>query len=348
MMRVGLGIVTHNRLSVIRECIQSALAQGPDYIVIVDNNSESETKDFLLSIKALHSELKIIFNSENRFPGFARNQIVTEFKDKTDLIVFHDGDVIINKDCFRILKTVFSGDPTLCQLTPLSIPPVFQKKIFSVNGINLCEPISCCSGCMTAIPTSIFKSGLAWRETIWNPLNNQEIGEDYFLSRDILRKGKKIAWLATQSPFTSHHLGREPDVVENNFEYYVETFGRRGMLSRLKDVLPGKSDSIELLESKLGYTEIHGRFTPSTTQFNESLLTLEQKKEYYVHYKNHINLYQSIKNQSVALDTAKLDLIRNSRNYFDAIEEGHPFFSQKTLQAALFFNDLYIKYGGVI
>ncbi len=197
----------------------------------------------------------------------------------------------------------------------------------------------------TAVRSQAFQEGLKWRETIWAPHNNQEIGEDYFLSREILKSGKKIAWLDHNSPYGSHHKGRDEDELHEHLSYYLKTFSRRGMLSRLREMAPRRVKDIDAWESFHFTTELHDRFSLEHISFDESKLNHSQKDAYQKRFKDHIQLFKDIDPKRGPMDDESSRLIREARDYFDSIEDGHPFFSQQSLQAAIYFNLLHISFG---
>lgn len=346
-MRIGLGIVVHNRLDIIKKCIPTVLAEKPDWIVIVDNNSEFETIEYLQSL-VQSINIKILYNEKNHYAGYARNQIVEILKNRSDLIIFHDSDIIVPKGCFNFLKIIFSNLERLGQISPLPIPTDFKKNKFFVQNVELYEPISCCPGGMTAVRSILFRKGLKWRNIRWEPKNNHEIGEDYFLSRDVMSMGYRIAWFSKYSKYCCVDLGREPALMEKDFEYYLRTFGERGMLSRLKSRFPNRRDEIELYQKEMSIPELHDVFSFEKWDFCTSALPNNEIIRYKSIFENNTKLFMKLEKVTRKLENWELQKLKECRDYFDSIEDGHPLFSQSSLQAALFFSRLYIKNGGPI
>ena len=72
---IGTCVVTHNRLAYSQRCIESLYqSRRPgDQLVVVDNASDDGTVDWLHDY-SLRRGVKVIFNTDNRYPGAACNQ----------------------------------------------------------------------------------------------------------------------------------------------------------------------------------------------------------------------------------------------------------------------------------
>ena len=94
MKSVDIIIVVHNALTYVKKCIESIQKYTLDNynIIIVDNNSNQETKTYLKSLK----NVKIIFNEENYGFGYANNQAVRCTHSK--YICFLNSDTIVTKN----------------------------------------------------------------------------------------------------------------------------------------------------------------------------------------------------------------------------------------------------------
>lgn len=99
MPKVSVIILTYNNLRHTKVCLYSILAHSnyPNLeLVIVDNDSQDETPDFLSDFQKKHKNVKLILNKKNM--GFARgcNQGIKEATG--EYIIFLNNDTIVTPD----------------------------------------------------------------------------------------------------------------------------------------------------------------------------------------------------------------------------------------------------------
>jgi GT2 family glycosyltransferase len=89
-------IVTYNNLVYTRMCVESLLANTDhcNYeLIVVDNNSTDETKEYLNYLAKYHSHIKIIYNETNRGFAAANNQGLSVAKG--EFLVLLNNDTIV-------------------------------------------------------------------------------------------------------------------------------------------------------------------------------------------------------------------------------------------------------------
>lgn len=105
-MKLGVVIVTYNRLDLLKECIESCLNQTYPFekIIIINNNSSDGTKEYLASIKdakvLIHNLKENVGGSGGFYEGVKESQ-----KYNLDYVLLIDDDAILNFDyCEHIYK----------------------------------------------------------------------------------------------------------------------------------------------------------------------------------------------------------------------------------------------------
>jgi GT2 family glycosyltransferase len=103
-MRVAAVVVTHNRRSLLKECLQSIDSQThvADTVVVVDNASTDGTHDFLLTIDDPNYRIVTLPENTGGAGGFAHGiQVAAELP--VDLIWIMDDDCISDPDALERL-----------------------------------------------------------------------------------------------------------------------------------------------------------------------------------------------------------------------------------------------------
>jgi len=193
-------IVTHNRLDMLKRCIDSVKKQlyRVSKIVIVDNNSTDGTKDYLKRISRNLKSIKAIFNKENAGVAKAINIGLDSIKnEKWDLVWITDDDNIANKNALLELVKKYKKNTILGPILidhknnkKLSIP-VYDirnpKKIYTrTKEIKKKEFIEYLTP---------FNFTLVPREVIYRNLLDEKYfiyGEEYDLITRLLLQGCKL------------------------------------------------------------------------------------------------------------------------------------------------------------
>jgi GT2 family glycosyltransferase/glycosyltransferase involved in cell wall biosynthesis len=117
---VSIIIVTYNNSDLTRLCVESILADTthPSYeIIIVDNNSSDATPDELRALEALHPNIRIILNGENRGFAAANNQGLGIARG--DVLILLNNDVVVPRAWLRGLLRCLA-DPAVGLVGPVT------------------------------------------------------------------------------------------------------------------------------------------------------------------------------------------------------------------------------------
>lgn len=103
MEKICCVIVTYNRLSLLKECIQSVLNQtrSIDKIIIVDNGSSDGTKEYLSNLKG--ENIQIIYQENLGGAGGFHTGLKAAYEQEYDWIWLMDDDVEVASDCLENL-----------------------------------------------------------------------------------------------------------------------------------------------------------------------------------------------------------------------------------------------------
>jgi GT2 family glycosyltransferase len=118
---VSIVIVSYNNKSLIQGCIESIFLKTayPKYeLIIIDNNSDDETKDYLKEIQNLHSKIKVIFNETNEGFAKANNKGIKLSKGK--YIILLNNDTIVTKGWISWLIKYLERDKNLKLVGPVT------------------------------------------------------------------------------------------------------------------------------------------------------------------------------------------------------------------------------------
>lgn len=107
-MKIGIHITTYNRLEFTKQCLKSLFLSEPKdcELIIVDNNSTDETKEYLQNLN--HPMLKkIIFNDVNKHLGYAVVQGWNELKDSCDILSWINNDFLFEPGWDENVRSCF-------------------------------------------------------------------------------------------------------------------------------------------------------------------------------------------------------------------------------------------------
>lgn len=130
MIPISIVILSYNRLDEIRRNLISLLvsSRNGDEIIVVDNNSDDGSKEFLNSLCGSYPDLKIIFNKKNLGVAAGRN---VGFRSATnEIVVCLDDDAYLSPDQFSHVAKYFNDNS---KLGALSISVVHGEKHESQN-----------------------------------------------------------------------------------------------------------------------------------------------------------------------------------------------------------------------
>jgi len=120
--RVSIVILTHNRLDMTKDCLESIQRSTKNYeLIIVDNASTDGTVDF---IKNQYFDAKVIRNTENVGIPKARNQGIVAAR--SDFIVLMDNDVIVRDGWMEELLDYMNKDNDIVGIEAWQINKDFE------------------------------------------------------------------------------------------------------------------------------------------------------------------------------------------------------------------------------
>ena len=123
-------ICTYNNLPLLKQSVKALVNQTLDKtnyeVLIVDNNSDDGTAEYIKTILSEHHYLRYIRES-NQGLSYARNRGIDESKGK--IITFIDDDAIAEKDLLKVIVEKFTTYPSLVCLGGRILPKIeFEVK----------------------------------------------------------------------------------------------------------------------------------------------------------------------------------------------------------------------------
>jgi glycosyltransferase involved in cell wall biosynthesis len=222
-------VVTHNRPELTDLTLSSLIntSKNPDhYIIVVDNNSDQETKDVINS----HDIDDKIFLTRNFYPGWACNlgwrQSLVRFPDVT---LFHrsDNDIFYRAGWYEYVVKTFNLFPSL-GLFGLLDPSekwffgtepqvIYEREGYKYNRLSY-PP-----GGSTILRRSLWDVGIKHGENKWGDGE----AEDKILSEAVMDVGYHVAH---SQAFLACHLGTKYGwnrKNQNDYQYYKRSFEDR-------------------------------------------------------------------------------------------------------------------------
>ena len=107
--KISIVFLTYNRLEITKDCLESYLAALDKEIIlellILDNNSDLETKEYLRNFENKHKKIRIIFNKNN--DGVCLGRIKLFYETKGDIICSLDSDAkLLNPSFFDYIYSI--------------------------------------------------------------------------------------------------------------------------------------------------------------------------------------------------------------------------------------------------
>lgn len=235
-------LITYNRMAYTRKTLRAFwdTIDTPYYLVIVDNNSDDGTKEYLKGVKSRGRADKLILNPDNYYPGKACNigwtEGLKEYPDATHLMRL-DNDMHLEKGWDSAAWEYFEAMPSLGQLgiehEAIENPRAAGHEI-TIKGKTINRFPGCVGGpCI--ISRKVWDSGLRYDERPWQTeyKNIPAMQEDSRFSKAIQDQGfmmghmtEKLAW--TFANKTNWHEYKD---------YYRKTMTERGYDRVLEEVL---------------------------------------------------------------------------------------------------------------
>ena len=134
---VSIIIVTYNNLDLTMNCLDSIFRKTahPNYeIIIIDNNSQDGTRDYLNDLTKNHSNISVLLNDQNSGFAKANNQGIE--KARGEYLIFLNNDTIVTRGWITNLVKHLDKNPNLGMVCPVTNSIGNEAKI-NVNYRNL-------------------------------------------------------------------------------------------------------------------------------------------------------------------------------------------------------------------
>ncbi len=158
MPEISVIIVNYNGEKVLEECLNSLYNQSfKDFeIIVVDNNSQDLSKDFLKNQK--NEKLKVVFLDENT--GFGKGNNIGFQNSKGKFIVILNNDTVVDRDFLSNIIKPFSLNEEIGMVAPLIL---FKKNPDTIDkaGGHLIYPdgLNRGRGCQEKLSEKYLKAG---------------------------------------------------------------------------------------------------------------------------------------------------------------------------------------------
>lgn len=236
-MKLLVVLITFNRLAYTKRTLRDfyRTAELPYYLVIVDNASTDGTVEYLKGHLKRDKVDKVIFNSENYYPGKATNIGWTEglkdYPEATHLMRL-DNDMHLEKGWQSAAESYFKSIPELGQLgldhDALDHPKAVLREL-EINGKTINPWPGCCGG-PNIIRRKIWDLGIRYMELMWNDGRNSPLQEDSQFSRAIQNKGYLTGHMTDKLAWTFANK----DTWKDDVAYYKKTMSDRGYEENVK------------------------------------------------------------------------------------------------------------------
>lgn len=117
---ISIVIVTHNNSHLTRLCVDSILANTTHpscEIIVVDNDSSDDTREYLRELESRHASVRVILNAENRGFAAANNQAFAVARG--EILILLNNDVVVPRGWLRGLKRCLD-DPAVGLVGPVT------------------------------------------------------------------------------------------------------------------------------------------------------------------------------------------------------------------------------------
>lgn len=228
-MRLLIIVVTYNRLAYTKKTLRMLFdtVEVPHHIIVVDNNSNDGTREYLESLKKRNRIDDVILNPDNYYPGKATNigwRQGLESYDATHLMRL-DNDIHLEKGWDTQADKYFAKIPNLGQLgidNDAIQHPSAKLREMTLNGMTINTWPGCVGGpCI--VRRSLWDNGLRYDETPWEG-SRSKLQEDSRLSTSVRNMGYLAGHMTDGLCWTFANETNWKDYPE----YYKKTFYDRG------------------------------------------------------------------------------------------------------------------------
>jgi GT2 family glycosyltransferase len=101
-MKLSVIIVSFNTKNLLKDCLESVIANTKNLryeIIVIDNNSNDSSKEYLKKLSNKNKKIKLVFNSENIGFGVANNQGIK--KSEGEYLLFLNSDTVVKDNLLK-------------------------------------------------------------------------------------------------------------------------------------------------------------------------------------------------------------------------------------------------------
>lgn len=219
---ISVVVVTRNRVERLRRCVDALLSVGTERsweLVIVDNNSDDTTADFLNSLPKIVGNITIITRHEKkRGSSAAKNNgwlVATG-----DIIAFTDDDCYVRDDYIDSMISAFESDPALEVVGGRIL--LFDKTDLHITVLE--HPDYAYLAPMTFIPTGVIQgANMAFKRKTLERIGgfDENLGAGTKLAGEDIDAVAAVVWSGTPGAYNPlavvyHHHGRKTDLDAQN------------------------------------------------------------------------------------------------------------------------------------
>lgn len=238
-MNLLIVLITYNRLAYTKKTLRALwdTIEVPHYLVVVDNNSDDGTREYLENLVSRFRADKVILNPDNYYPGKATNigwkEGLKEYPEATHLMRL-DNDMQLSKGWDMAAQDYFKKIPELGQLgldhEAIEHPKAALREM-NINGKTL-NPWPGCVGGPNIIRRKIWDLGIRYKELMWNDGRQSPLQEDSQFSRAIQNLGYLTGHMTEDLART---FANETNWHEYP-EYYKKTMTDRGYKDNVEKI----------------------------------------------------------------------------------------------------------------
>lgn len=239
IMRLLISLCTYNRLDYTKKTLRNLwqTIEVPYYLVVVDNNSDDGTKEYLSHLVERNKADHVILNPDNYYPGKATNigwEEGLKLYPKATHLMRLDNDMHLEKGWDLMAEEYFDKIPELGQLgldhEAIEHPKAVLREL-EING-KVLNPWPGCVGGPNIIRRTIWDMGLRYKELMWNDGRNSPLQEDSQFSKAIQAKGYLTGHMTENLART---FANETNWATDYPDYYRKTLKDRGYDDKLKE-----------------------------------------------------------------------------------------------------------------
>lgn len=246
-MKCDIIIPVWNQLAYTRRCLESIRRHTdcPYRIIVIDNGSEKETKDYLDSIKGGDGELLVIANETNQGYIKAINQGLAAAR--SDYICLLNNDTVVSEGWLSRMISLAEGDKRIGMVNPLGNEGKKSKDLSQLAQISSALSakrgeyleVERCSGFCLLLKREVFEAVGYFDENF---------GLGYFEDSDYGERARQKGYLSVRAldSYVYHHIGtsfheveERQRLFERNKKLFWHKWGRTPqIIYPLSEILP--------------------------------------------------------------------------------------------------------------